>query len=128
MRRVLFCRSIYPTADHITEANHHLYELEDDVLFKSMDSLMIFSRNVAPISQNVYKHHYFLTSCKLFYVGLHVVNRSRKTIKLKKKSLLKNLLLRPKIKYSLNVVTAKDVCHAETDLTGYCDEIIRLRV
>ena len=89
MRRVLFCRSIYPTADHITEANHHLFELEDDCLFKSMDSLMIFSRNVAPISQNVYKHHYFLTSRKLFYVGLHVVNRSRKTIKLRKKILIK---------------------------------------
>ena len=120
MRRVLFCRSICLTAEHITSHNHHLFEFEHEYTLKPQDMILLISRNASPIAQTVYKHHHFKPTNKLFHVGINIFNNSDKTIKIKKNSRLNTLLRQPHIKYSLHMTAYKDICKAETENTAFC--------
>lgn len=84
MRRVLFCRSICLTAEHITSHNHHLFEFEHEYTLKPQDMILLISRNASPIAQTVYKHHHFKPTNKLFHVGINIFNNSDKNNQNKK--------------------------------------------
>ena len=115
MKRVIYCRSLCLTAQHISETNVHLFELEDDLVLHPNDTVMAFSRNAAPYSQSVYKYHDLCPTSKMFNIGLNVMNKSSKIITLKKNTLLKKLVHMPGMKYTCHVTNIKDICRAETD-------------
>lgn len=112
MNRVTFCRSISLTADNVTETNLHNFEFESNGVINPNEVVFVVSRNSAPMTQTVFKHHLRLTS-KLFYLGLKINNSSHQTLEYKKHTLLKNLLRHRAVKISCHVITAKDLHRAE---------------
>jgi hypothetical protein len=115
MRRVVFCRSLCLTAEHLTTTNHRQFEIEDDCFFRPQEVWLIVSRNTNPMAQTIYKNHHTRPTNKLFHIGIHVKNNSGKTIKIGKNTLLSTLMQRVRIEKSFTVVTAKDLLRAEID-------------
>jgi len=126
MKRIIFCRSLCLTAEHISESNVHLFELEEQLVLHPNDTIMAISRNAAPLSQSVYKHHDLRPTSKLFCIGLNIMNQSNKIVTLKKNTLLKKLVQMQGMKYSLHVANIKDICHAETDMHKRINSFLQL--
>jgi hypothetical protein len=114
MNRVVWCRSICLTAISITEANLHLFELEDDTVLRPNESVLIVPRDSTPLTQTVLKRHHLRCTSKLFYLGLEVTNTGTKIRHQNKHTLLKKLLRNDTVKTKLHVIAAKDLHRAET--------------
>jgi len=126
MPRIAFCRNLCIAAEQISESNHHLFELEDDLELLPHHMTFIVSRNAKALSQTVYKYHDLRPTAKLFSTGVNIVNMANHAIRVKKHTLLKTLLRMSGVKYSYHVIPCRDICRAEISSKKHCTSFLHL--